>query len=105
MPTTLAFYKRLRPEDGNDIGTVDVRDFAQIRVSAYLHRDSSSGVGIHLSAEEANDESPELDFLPLEPASEITRVYDVPGTTLRLRLGGPGSFSEGAGSVFVWGRT
>lgn len=100
MPTTLVFYKRFGPEDGDDIGAVDVHEFAQIRVTAYLHRDSSSDAHIRFDAEDAG-EAPTLDLLPLGPASEITRVYDVPGTTLRLRLFG---LDEGAGAVFIWGR-
>jgi hypothetical protein len=102
MPTALAFEKNFGPEDRGDIGTVDVSDFAQIRVYAFERDAHVGGIGnrlVLMLSEAPGNYLGELDVFDLEPGSAVTRVYDVPGTILTVQTAG------GSGMVYIWGRT
>ena len=76
------------------LGTVDVSSFSQIRVVAGEGAGSPTGINIRLTITEGDELVAPLDVLQLKPNSEMTRVYDVPGTTLTIfadAVGGAGS--------------
>ena len=66
----------------------------QIRVVADERVGSGTGLSIRLTMTEGNELVAQLDVLSLAPHSQVTRVYDVPGTKLTIfadALGGSGS--------------
>jgi hypothetical protein len=76
------------------LGVVDVSPFSKIRVVADERVGSPTGVSIRLTLTEGNELVAQLDTLTLAPHSQVTRVYDVPGTKLTLfadAVGGTGS--------------
>ena len=76
------------------LGAVDVSPFSQIRVVADERVGSPTGVSIRLTITEGNELVAQLDILQLTPHSQVTRVYDVPGTKLTIfadAVGGTGS--------------
>ena len=107
MPTTLAFENSFQVgQSMHDLGTVEVRDFAQIRILAFARRDSLN-LKITLVAEEPGHRIATLDTLLLGPGESATRVYDVPGTMVAVfaEAAGDERESTGAGAVYIWGRT
>jgi len=77
-----------------ELGTVDVSPFSKIRVVADERIGSGTGVNIRLTITEGNELVAQLDVLNLTPHSQVTKVYDVPGTKLTIfadALGGTGS--------------
>jgi len=81
-----------------NLGSVDVSSFSQIRVVTDERGDSTSNVTILLTITEGNELVAQLDTLTLSPGSQVTNVYAVPGTTLTIYAQGNGS---GAGSDAV----
>lgn len=79
------------------LGTVDVSPYSRIRVVALERVGSATGLNIRLViSAEGGELVTLLDALQLAPHSQITRVYDVPGTQLSLfadAVGGSGSDS------------
>jgi type III secretion protein HrpB1 len=76
------------------LGTVDVSPFSKIRVVADERVGSATGISIRLTITEGNELVAQLDVLHLTPHSQVTRVYDVPGTKLMIfadAVGGSGS--------------
>ena len=66
------------------LGTVDVSKFSNIRVVADERSGSPTNIGIRLTITEGNELVAQLDTFVLTPHSQITRVYDVPGTKLSI---------------------
>jgi type III secretion protein HrpB1 len=65
------------------LGTVDVHAFERIRIVA----DERAGAGpvvIRLTITEGDELVAPLDTLTLQPRTQVTRVYEVPGTKLSL---------------------
>lgn len=86
------------------LGTVDVSQFSKIRVVTDERVGSPTNVNIRLTITQGNELVAQLDVLHLTPHSQITRVYDVPGTKLTIFAdavgGGTGSDSV---DVLVYG--
>ena len=109
MSTKLAF--RTHPGgvaipvgQSKQLGVVDVSQFSQIRIVADERVGSGTGVLIRLTITEGNELVAQLEVLSLAPHSQITKVYDVPGTKLTIFAdaigGGIGSDSV---DVLVYG--
>jgi hypothetical protein len=78
------------------LGVVDVSAFERIRVVAdeRIGSGSGSGVQIRMPITEGVELVAQLDVLHLTPNSQVTKVYEVPGTKLTIfadAAGGPGS--------------
>ena len=80
------------------LGVVDIHDCRQIRVVADERIGSPSNVVIRLTIMEGNELVAFLDSFVLAPHSQLTRVYDVPGTKLMISAEAQG---VGAGSDAV----
>jgi type III secretion protein HrpB1 len=85
------------------LGTVDVSPFSQIRVVADERIGSASGIRIRLTLTEGNELVAQLDVLHLAPHSEVTRVYDVPGTKLTVFADAVGGSGSDGLDVLVYG--
>jgi hypothetical protein len=84
---------------------VDVSPFERIRVVADERVGSGTGINIRITITEGTELVAQLDILHLSPHSQVTRVYEVPGTKLTIfadALGGTGS--DGI-DVLVFGST
>jgi len=67
------------------LATINVANFDQIRVVAGVNLQSRSPVVINLIIVEGADELvARLDSMVLTPGANVTRVYAVPGKTLRV---------------------
>lgn len=85
------------------LGTVDVAAFERIRVVAVERAGAGSGARIRLTITEGTELIAPLDVLVLEPMSQVSRVHDVPGTTLTIFADAlPGDGHE-AVDVLVYG--
>jgi hypothetical protein len=76
------------------LGVVDVSKFSKIRVVADERAGSGTGINVRLTITEGNELVAQLDTFGLAPHSQVTRVYDVPGTKITIfadALGGSGS--------------
>jgi type III secretion protein HrpB1 len=76
------------------LGVVDTSKFSQIRVVVDERAGSGTGINVRLTITEGDELVAQLDTFSLSPHSQITRVYDVPGTKLTVfadALGGSGS--------------
>jgi type III secretion protein HrpB1 len=99
--TVLAFRTQpgavvIAPGQSKQIGVVDVSRFAKIRVVADERTGSGTGINVRLTITEGSELVAQLDSFSLVPHSQVTRVYDVPGTKLSIyadALGGSGSDS------------
>ena len=84
---------------------MDVSPFERIRVVADERVGSGTGINIRITITEGTELVAQLDILHLSPHSQVTRVYEVPGTKLTIfadALGGTGS--DGI-DVLVFGST
>jgi type III secretion protein HrpB1 len=76
------------------LGVVDVSKFSKIRVVADERAGSGTGINVRLTITEGNELVAQLDTFSLTPHSQLTRVYDVPGTKLTIfadAVGGSGT--------------
>jgi type III secretion protein HrpB1 len=85
------------------LGTVDVATFEQIRVVADERAGSGSGINIRLTITEGNELVAQLDVLHLTPHSQVTRVYDVPGTKLTVFADAAGGTGSDGIDVLIYG--
>ena len=85
------------------LGVVEVSAFEQIRVVADERVGSGSGVSIRLTITEGNELVAQLDVLHLAPHSEITKVYDVPGTRLTVFADAAGGKGTDGLDVLIYG--
>ena len=67
-----------------ELGAVDVSPFERIRVVADERVGSGTGINIRLTITEGAELVAQLDVLTLAPRSQVTRVYEVPGTKLTI---------------------
>ena len=76
------------------LGLVDVSKFSKIRVVCDERTGSGTGINVRLTLTEGNELVAQLDTFTLAPHTQLTRVYDVPGTHLTIfadALGGSGT--------------
>jgi hypothetical protein len=85
------------------IGVVDVSKFSKIRVVADERTGSGTGINIRLTITEGNELVAQLDTLSLAPHSQVTRVYDVPGTKLTMFADAMGGSGSDAIDLLVYG--
>jgi hypothetical protein len=86
------------------LGTVDVHSFERIRVVADERVGSVSNVVIRLTITEGSELVAQLDTLTLAPHSQLTRVYEVPGTKLTVSADAVGTGSGSASvDVLIYG--
>src|SRR5712692_7087936 len=106
--TTLAFRT---PQGGisipagqsKQLGIVDVAQYERIRVVADERVGSGTGVSIRLTITEGNELVAQLDVLNLMPHSELTKVYEVPGTKLTTFPAAAGGKGTDGLDVLVYG--
>jgi type III secretion protein HrpB1 len=93
------------PDNANqNLGSVNVSGFEQIRVLADSRTDSTSNVVLLLTVTEGEELVAQLDTLVLTPGSQETRVYAVPGSQLTIFAQGNGSGSgSDAVDVLIYG--
>lgn len=108
MSTTLAFRTpagavSIPAGQSKQLGVVDVSPFSQIRVVADERVGSGTGVSIRLTITEGNELVAQLDILSLSPHSQVTRVYDVPGTKLTVFADAVGGSGKDAVDVLIYG--
>ena len=72
----------------HDLGTVDVRQYRQIRIVANV-RAGGPVLIVRLAAVEGNGPAIPMKDLFLNPNTPVTEVYDVPGTRLKISAGTP----------------
>ena len=85
------------------LGVVDVSKFSQIRVVADERVGSGTGLSIRLTMTEGNELVAQLDVLSLLPHSQVTKVYEVPGTKLSIFADALGGNGSDALDVLVYG--
>jgi type III secretion protein HrpB1 len=108
MSTTLAFRT---PQGGvsvpagqsKQLGTVDVSPYERIRVVADERVGSGTGMSVRLTITEGNELVAQLDVLPLTPHSQVTRVYEVPGSKLTVFADAVGGAGTDALDVLIYG--
>jgi type III secretion protein HrpB1 len=110
MPTSLAF--RTTPGSvtipvgqSKTLGAVDVHPFERIRVVADERVGSAGPVVIRLTITEGNELVSQLDTLTLQPHSQLTRVYEVPGNKLTIFADATGGSGSSSVDVLVYGAT
>ena len=81
----------------------NVSPFTKIRVVAGERAGSATGISIRLTITEGNELVGQLDVLSLSPHSQVTRVYDVPGTKLTIFADAVGGTGSDAVDVLVYG--
>ncbi len=86
-----------------ELGSVNVSQYSKIRVVADERVGSPSGVNIRLTITEGNELVAQLDTLYLAPHSQITRVYDVPGTKLTIFADAAGGTGSDGVDVLIYG--
>lgn len=97
--TTLAFRTApgavsISAGQSKQLGIVDVSKFSKIRVVADERTGSGTGINVRMTLTEGNELVAQLDTFTLSPHTQLTRVYDVPGTKLTIfadALGGSGT--------------
>ncbi len=89
MSTKLAFRTppcgvAIPAGQSKQLGTIDVAGYSKIRVVAVERVGAPSTVLIRMTLSEGGELVAQLDVLSLSPCSQVTRVYDVPGTQLTV---------------------
>jgi len=82
------------------LGVLDLSPYSRIRVVADERVGSGTGVNIRLTITEPGLLLAQLDILTLAPHSQVTRVYDTPGTQLTIFADAVGG--SGSDGVDVW---
>src|ERR1044071_726435 len=86
------------------LGVVDVSQFERIRVVADERVGSGTGITLRLTISEGNELVAQLDLLHLTPHAEITKTYEIPGTTLTIFADAAGGTGSDSVDVLVYGR-
>lgn len=86
-----------------ELGTVDVSTAAKIRIVADERVGGSSDVTVRLTIMEGNELVGPLDEFTLRPHSNVTRVYDVPGTKIGIFADAKGTKGTDGLDVLVYG--
>jgi len=85
------------------LGIVDVSPYSKIRVVADERTGSGTGVSIRLTIAEGDELIAQLDVLSLAPQTQITKVYDVPGTRLIIYVDAIGGSGSDGVDVLIYG--
>jgi type III secretion protein HrpB1 len=106
--TTLAFRTppggvSIPAGQSKQLGVVDVATFDQIRVVADERVGSGSGINVRLTITEGSELVAQLDVLSLSPHSQVTKVYDVPGTKLTIFADAAGGTGTDGLDVLIYG--
>jgi type III secretion protein HrpB1 len=87
------------------LGIVDVSMFDKIRLVADERLDSTANMILRLTFTEGEELVAQLDTIVLTPHSQLTRVYDVPGSRLSLYADSVGpAGSKGSLDVLIYGQ-
>jgi hypothetical protein len=108
MATVLAFRTKLGGVSvpagkSQELGVVDVAPYERIRVVADERAGSGTGVTVRLTITEGNELVAFLDLLNLGPHQQVTRVYEVPGTSLSVFADALGGTGTDALDVLIYG--
>ena len=95
-----------------DLGLVDVSHFDKIRLVADERIGSTCNVLVRLTLTEGKELVAVLDPVKLTPHSQVTKVYDVPGTHLTVSIEGiivptplpPPPGAKGTVDVLIYGQ-
>jgi type III secretion protein HrpB1 len=91
--------------ESKELGIVDTSRFDKIRLVADERVGSTCNVVIRMTIQEGNELVAFLDHILLTPHSQLTRVYDVPGTKLNIAIDGVGApNTQGAVDVLIYGQ-
>jgi hypothetical protein len=87
------------------LGVVDVSMYNRIRLVTDERIDSTSNIVLRLTFTEGEELVAQLDTLLLTPHSQVTRVYDVPGTQLSIYADSVGNTgTQGSLDVLIYGQ-
>lgn len=108
MSTSLAFRTppgavSIPAGQSKQLGAVDVSPYNQIRVVADERVGSGTGIVIRLTITEGSELVAQLDTLTLAPHSQVTKVYDVPGTKLTIFADAIAGTGKDAVDVLIYG--
>ncbi len=86
------------------LGVVDVSLYDRIRLVTDERIDSTSNIVLRLTFTEGEELVAQLDTILLTPHSQVTRVYDVPGTQLSIYADSVGNTgTQGSLDVLIYG--
>jgi len=87
------------------LGVVDVSMYERIRLVTDERIDSTANIILRLTFTEGEELVAQLDTLVLTPHSQMTRVYDVPGTQLSIYADSVGATgTKGSLDVLIYGQ-
>jgi hypothetical protein len=87
------------------LGVVDVSMYDRIRLVTDERIDSTSNIILRLTFTEGEELVAQLDTVLLTPHSQLTRVYDVPGTQLSIYADSVGANgTQGSLDVLIYGQ-
>ena len=87
------------------LGVVDVSMYDRIRLVTDERIDSTSNIILRLTFTEGEELVAQLDTVLLTPHSQVTRVYDVPGTQLSIYADSVGATgTQGSLDVLIYGQ-
>ena len=87
------------------LGVVDVSMYDRIRLVTDERIDSTSNIILRLTFTEGEELVAQLDTILLTPHSQVTRVYEVPGTQLSVYADSVGSTgTKGSLDVLIYGQ-
>jgi type III secretion protein HrpB1 len=87
------------------LGVVDVSMYERIRLVTDERIDSTSNIILRLTFTEGEELVAQLDTILLTPHSQMTRVYDVPGTQLSIYADSVGAAgTQGSLDVLIYGQ-
>ncbi len=87
------------------LGVVDVSMYDRIRLVTDERIDSTSNIILRMTFTEGEELVAQLDTVLLTPHSQVTRVYDVPGTKLSIYADSVGAAgTQGSLDVLIYGQ-
>jgi hypothetical protein len=87
------------------LGVVDVSMYDRIRLVADERIDSTANIILRLTFTEGEELVAQLDTVLLTPHSQMTRVYEVPGTQLSVYADSVGATgTKGSVDVLIYGQ-
>jgi len=87
------------------LGVVDVSMYDKIRLVTDERIDSTANIVLRLTFTEGEELVAQLDTIMLTPHSQLTRVYDVPGTQLSVYADSVGAAGTAASvDVLIYGQ-
>ena len=87
------------------LGVVDVSMYERVRLVTDERIDSTANIILRLTFTEGEELVAQLDTLMLTPHTQLTRVYDVPGTQLSIYADSVGAAgTKGSLDVLIYGQ-